>query len=106
MPHELLNESLPFGLDHARSALSDGVEDYSTATPHSSLGYQTPTAFAEVPTATGSGAALFGGSAPSPVAQPAPQGVAETTEALIAAGKKLGGRSEGRHAAMRAGAPA
>jgi hypothetical protein len=31
-------------------------------------------------------AALFGGSASSPVAQPAPHGVTETVEALIATG--------------------
>ncbi|CDX53235.1 conserved hypothetical protein [Mesorhizobium plurifarium] len=86
MRDELLNESLFFGIDHARSAISEWREDYNTAGPHSSLGYQTPAAFAVVFTATGSSAALFGGSAPSPVAQPAPHGVTETVEALIATG--------------------
>lgn len=37
-------------------------------------------------TATGSDAALFGGSASSPVAQPTPHDVTETVEALIATG--------------------
>lgn len=75
MRDELLNESLFFGLDHARSAIAEWRHDFNTARPHSSLGYQTPAAFAEVFTA-----------ARHPVAQPAPYGVTETVEALIAAG--------------------
>jgi len=59
---------------------------YNTARPHSSLGYQTPAAFAGIITATGYDATLTEGSASSPVAQPAPYGVTETAEALIAAG--------------------
>ncbi|GGA81149.1 hypothetical protein GCM10011385_39270 [Nitratireductor aestuarii] len=59
---------------------------YNTARPHSSLGYQTPAAFAETLTATGSDASLDKGFASPPVAQPAPYGVTETAEALIAAG--------------------
>lgn len=86
MRDELLNESLFFGLDHARSAIAEWREDFNTARPHSSLGYQTPADFAEAIAATGSDAALFGGSASSPVAQPAPHGVTETVEALIATG--------------------
>jgi putative transposase len=86
MRDELLNESLFFGLAHARSATFDWVNDYNTARPHSSLGYQTPAAYAEVITATGSSAALIEGSAPPPVAQPAPHGVTKTAEALIAPG--------------------
>ena len=39
MCDELLNDSLFFGLDHARSAIFEWVEDYNTARPHSSLGY-------------------------------------------------------------------
>ena len=72
MRDELLNESLFFGLDHARSAISDWIHDYNTARPHSSLNYRTPAAFAEVLTATGSYAAFNGGFASPPVAQPAP----------------------------------
>lgn len=56
MRGELLNESQFFGLDHARSAIAEWVEDFNIARPHSSLGYQTPAAYAEVITATGSDA--------------------------------------------------
>jgi transposase InsO family protein len=45
MRDELLNESVFFGLDHARELIASWVEDYNTARPHSSLGYQTPEAF-------------------------------------------------------------
>ena len=62
------------------------VELYNTARPHSSLGYQTPAAFAGTLAATGSDAALIEGFASPPVAQPAPYGVTKTVEALIAAG--------------------
>jgi transposase InsO family protein len=67
MRDELLNESLFFGLDHARSAISDWVDDYNTARPHSSLGYQTPAAFVGTLAATSSDAALIAGFAPPPV---------------------------------------
>jgi putative transposase len=86
MRDELLNESLFFGLDHARSAIAEWVEDHNNARPHSSLGDQTPAAYAEVITATGCDAALIEDSASSPVAQPAPHGVTETADAPIAAG--------------------
>ena len=75
MRDELLNESLFFGLDHARSAIAEWVEDFNTTRPHSSLGYQTPAAFAGLLAA-----------AANPVAQPAPYGVTQTDEAPIAAG--------------------
>ncbi|MER9141041.1 IS3 family transposase [Mesorhizobium sp. M0830] len=86
MRDELLNESLFFGLDHARRAIAEWREDFNTARPHSSLGYQTPAAYAEVITATGSDAAPIEGSAPPPVALPAPNGVTEMVAALIATG--------------------
>jgi putative transposase len=86
MRDELLNESLFFGLNHARSAIADWVEDFNTARPHSSLNYRTPADYAEILAATGSGAAQVEGSAPPPVAHPAPHGVTEAVEALIAAG--------------------
>ena len=86
MRDELLNETLFLGLDHARSAIAEWTQDYNTARPHSSLGYQTPAAFAEVLAATGSDAPLDVGSASAPVAQHAPYGVTETAEALIATG--------------------
>ena len=86
MRDEFLNESLFFDLDHARGAIADWVKDFNTARPHSSLGYQTPAAYAEVLTATGSSAALRNGSAPPPVAHPAPNGVTKSVEAPITAG--------------------
>ena len=50
---ELLNETLFFGLDHARSAVSRWVADYNAARPHSALGYQKPAAYAADLTAMG-----------------------------------------------------
>lgn len=52
MRDELLNESLFFGLDHARSAIAEWVAEYNNARPHSSQGYATPVAFARIITAT------------------------------------------------------
>ena len=46
MRDELLNETLFFGLDHARSVVAAWVADYNAAWPHSALGYQTPAAYA------------------------------------------------------------
>jgi len=86
MRDELLNESLFFGLDHARSAITDWVDDYNTARPHSALGYQTPAAFADTLTATGINDPRNGGFAPPPVAKLATHGVTKTAETLIAAG--------------------
>ncbi len=86
MRDELLNESLFFGLGHARSAIAEWVDDYNTFRPHSSLGYQTPAAFAGTIAATGSNAAQDEGYAFPPVAPTAPNGVPKTAEALIAAG--------------------
>jgi transposase InsO family protein len=65
MRDELLNETLFLDLDQARQLIGDWVADYNTARPHSSLGYQTPAAYADKLTA--------------------PTG-ATTAEALIAAG--------------------
>lgn len=86
MRDELLNESLFFGLDHARSAIGEWVDDYNTFRPHSSLGYQTPAAYAGTIAATGSNAAQCESYAFPPVAPTAPLGVSKTAEALIAAG--------------------
>jgi putative transposase len=47
MRDELLNESLFLDLDHARQLIGAWVADYNTTRPHSSLGYQTPAAYAE-----------------------------------------------------------
>jgi transposase InsO family protein len=41
MRDELLNETLFFGLDHARTKIADWVGDYNGQRTHSSLGYLT-----------------------------------------------------------------
>ena len=74
MRDELLNESLFFGLGHARTEIAAWIADYNTERPHSALGYRTPAAFAAtlVPNATaatGRSAAVCGASAAQPVAQ-------------------------------------
>ncbi len=46
MRDELLNETLFLSLDHARVEIAAWVEDYNRERPHSSLGYETPAAFA------------------------------------------------------------
>jgi putative transposase len=73
MRDELLNESLFFGLAHARGKIAAWVADYNTERPHSGLGYLTPAAFAAtlVPAstaATGRSAAVCGASTARPVA--------------------------------------
>jgi putative transposase len=52
MRDELLNETLFFGLDHARASIAAWADDYNSQRPHSSLGYLTPAAFAAILTAT------------------------------------------------------
>ena len=52
MRDELLNETLFFGLDHARMKIAEWKEDYNTQRPHSALDYQTPGAYAAHLTAT------------------------------------------------------
>jgi transposase InsO family protein len=86
MRDELLNETLFLDLDHARHAIGEWVADYNTARPHSSLGYRTPSAYAEaLQSANGPCAALVDGSARGPFAPPAPKGVSPA-KALIASG--------------------
>ncbi|RWI83871.1 MAG: hypothetical protein EOR20_19940 [Mesorhizobium sp.] len=72
--------------DHARSALAEWVEDYNTERPHSALSYQPPATFAATLTTTGEDAALFGGSASSPVARATLDDMSPSAEALIEAG--------------------
>lgn len=86
MRDELLNESLFFGLDHARSAISQWTEDYNNFRPHSSLGYQTPANYAGIIAATGSNATQCMNFALPPVAPITPFGLSKTAEALIVAG--------------------
>jgi transposase InsO family protein len=85
MRDELLNETLFFSLDHAKTVIAAWVEDYNTNRPHSALAYKTPAAFAAKLTATGLHAALSDGSAFRPVAQPARTGI-QMPETLKAAG--------------------
>ncbi|MBO9136443.1 IS3 family transposase [Rhizobium sp. B230/85] len=80
------DESLFFGLDHARSAIAEWAEDYNHFRPHSSLGYQTPADYAGLIAATGSNATQCGSFAFPPVAHTAPFGVFKAAEALTAAG--------------------
>jgi putative transposase len=86
MRDELLNESLFFGLDHARSTIAEWADDYNNFRPHSSLGYQTPADYAGIIAATGSNATQCGSYAFPPVAPTVPFGVTKNAEALIAAG--------------------
>ncbi len=46
MRDELLNETLFLSLAHARVEIAAWVEDYNRERPHSSLGYETPAAYA------------------------------------------------------------
>ncbi|ELT49053.1 integrase core domain-containing protein, partial [Brucella intermedia] len=80
MRDELLNESLFFGLDHARSAIAQWADDYNNFRPHSSLGYQTPAVYAGSIAATGSNAAQYESLAFPPVATNTPIGVVKTAE--------------------------
>jgi len=85
MRDELLNETLFFGLDHARTMIASWVSDYNHRRPHSSLGYATPADYAAKLTATGDRLRNPDQLRRSPVAPFAPAGVS-TPETLIAAG--------------------
>jgi putative transposase len=81
MRDELLNESLFFGLEHARQK----VAAYNTRRPHSSIGYLTPEAFAASLPAPGRPAAQDDSCAVRPVAHPTLRG-ATNPRTLVAAG--------------------
>jgi putative transposase len=83
MRDELLNESVFFGLDHARTKIAEWPDDYNEQRPHSALGYLTPAAYAAYLTATWD--RLRNQLRRSHVALPAPDG-ATSAETLIAAG--------------------
>ena len=53
MRDELLNETIFYDLDHARSVIAGWVARYNQRRPHSALGYLTPAAYAATLTATG-----------------------------------------------------
>jgi Integrase core domain len=92
MRDEPLNESLFLGLDHARTKITNWVDDYNQRRPHSALGYLTPAAYAANLSATRDRLRNPDQLRRSHVAPPAPNGV-NNAEALIAAGGKLSGRS-------------
>ncbi len=86
MRDELLNETLFQGLDHARAAIEEWVDDFNTERPHSAIGYQTPAAFAEhLTTASNRSAARFDGSAQRLPAHTPPHGVT-TQRTLVPTG--------------------
>jgi transposase InsO family protein len=85
MRDELLNETLFFGLDHARAKIADWVGDYNGQRPHSSLGYLTPAAYAAYLTATCDRLRNPDQLRRSHVAHTAPNGVT-SPKTLIAAG--------------------
>jgi putative transposase len=82
---ELLNESLFLGLDHARTKVTNWVDDDNQQRPHSALGYLTPAAYAANLSATRDRLRNPDQLHRSHVAPPAPNGV-NNAEALIAAG--------------------
>ena len=72
MRDEPLNETLFFGLDHARSGITRWVTDYNERRPHSSLRYLTLAAYAATLTATGARRSNPDQLRRPPVAPPAP----------------------------------
>jgi putative transposase len=85
MRDELLNESLFFGLDHAKAKIAVWVNDYNQQRPHSALGYLTPAAYAANLPATCDRLRNPDQLRRSQVALPAPHGV-KPAEALIVTG--------------------
>jgi transposase InsO family protein len=85
MRDELLNETLFFDLDDARTKIAVWVADYNGDRPHSSLKYLTPAAYAATFTATGDRLRNPDQLRRSPVAPPAPLGV-QNLETLTATG--------------------
>jgi len=68
---ELLNETLFRSLPHARAVLEAWRRDYNERRPHSKLGWLTPQAYAEALSGQiGRSAALLGGCADRPLANP------------------------------------
>jgi len=84
MRDELLNETLFFGLDHAREKIGAWTQDYNHRRPHSALGHATPAAFAANLTATGDRLRNEGQLRRSPVATFAPSGVSNGRTQVVA----------------------
>ena len=85
MRDELLNETLFFGLDHAREIVAEWVADYNAARPHSAIGYLTPAAFAAQLTAMGDQLHVTEAFRCSPIA-PSAQADNYQPSALVSAG--------------------
>lgn len=85
MRDELLNKTLFFDLDEARTKIAAWITDYNDKRPHSALGYLTPAAYAATFTATGNRLRNPDQLRRSPVARHTPSGV-RTAEALTVAG--------------------
>jgi putative transposase len=71
MRDELLNETLFFGIDHAREAETHWTHIYNTERPHSALGYQAPAVLAAQLTAMGDQLRASESLRRSPIALPA-----------------------------------
>src|ERR1700710_545273 len=80
---ELLNETLFFGLDHARTKIANWADDYNSQRPHSSLGYLTPAAYAANLTATCDRLRKPDQLRRSHVAPPAPNGVISAETPIV-----------------------
>ena len=85
MRDELLNETLFFGIDHAREAVARWTHTYNTERPHSALGYQAPAVFAAQLTAMGDQLRASEPLRRSPIA-PSAQRCRRQTSTLVAAG--------------------
>ena len=85
MRDELLNETLFFGPDHARTRITDWADDYNDRRPHSALGYLTTAAYAANFNATCERLRNPNQLPRSHVATPTPDGV-KSAETLSAAG--------------------
>lgn len=83
MGDELLNEALFFGLDHARTRITDWADDNNDRRPHSALGYLTLAAYAANLAATRDRLSNRDQLRRSHVAPPTPDGV-KSAKTLIA----------------------
>jgi putative transposase len=84
MRDELLNESLFFGLDHARAKIAEWIDDYNQRRPHSALGYISPAAYAANLTAIGDRLRNPDQLRRSPIATLAPSGVSNAGTQIAA----------------------
>lgn len=75
MRDELLNETLFSNIAEAKDIIAKWVLDYNTVRPHSSLGYRTPAAQAEILQAMGSALPPLRGSKAEPIAHIPPSGI-------------------------------